>query len=320
MNYISWNAERADELVNLWNKELGNEFPMRRELFLQNSFDDINLYKEGSLIAVDDKDKVIGFIAVKKWNDAIDVGISKENGWIQIILVDRDYRNKGIGGKLLNHAESKLKESGMNQIWLGRDTWHYFPGIPMEYKNTAEWFENRGYSYTGEEVDLDCNYKENGEAAAIPEKAGVEVSLLTIEEKESFLSFLNRCFPGRWEYEAIQYFQKGGTGREFVVLKKNNEIIGFCRINDSKSPIIAQNVNWDPLYDDELGGIGPLGIDSSERKQGYGLFIVEAAVAILRQRNINSILIDWTGLIAFYEKLGFNVCKRYYSYHKKWGV
>lgn len=315
MEYRSWNLSRIKELVGLWNWEVGTDFPMCEELFKQNSFDDCNIFIEGSLIAVNQDDQVVGFIVTKRWQDPIDVGISKETGWIQVLLVDRQYRNKGIGETLLRHAETKLKESGIHHIWLGKDTWHYFPGIPTQYREVANWFEKRGYVQGTTEHDLDCHFVE-GEMAH-PTKDGVTHSLLEIEEKDDFLSFMQRCFPGRWEYEAIQYFQRGGEGREFVVLKKNDQIIGFCRINDSKSPVIAQNVYWASLYQDELGGIGPLGIDSKERKHGYGLFIVKAGISYLHKRQIRSMLIDWTGLVKFYNKLGFEICKSYNSYYKK---
>ncbi|MFD1848617.1 GNAT family N-acetyltransferase [Oceanobacillus bengalensis] len=314
MQYIAWNIERLEEVVALWNQELGKDFPMRDELLIQNSFYDINVFNAGSLIVVNDHNHVIGFVVTKKWQDDIDVGIGKDMGWIQVLLVDSSYRNQGIGATLLHHAESKLKEHGITRIILGKDAWHYFPGIPTQYEYTKKWFTKHGYKLNGKEFDLDNHYhKEN---MSIPIKEGVEVSLLNIEEKGQFLNFMHRCFPGRWEYEAKQYFQKGGTGREFVVLKREKQIIGFCRINDSKSPVIAQNVYWAPLYEGELGGIGPLGIDSNERKHGYGLFIVEAAIAYLRNRNIHSILIDWTGLVTFYNKLGFKICNSYDTYEK----
>src|SRR5699024_8165519 len=107
------------------------------------------------------------------------------------------------------------------------------------------------------------------------------------------------------------------TGREFVVLRKNNRIIGFCRINDEHSPMIAQNVYWAPLITGELGGVGPLGIDENERGQGYGLAIVEAGLAFLRQRGICHIVIDWTDLVNFYKKLGFCPWKGYLVYQKE---
>lgn len=315
MRYVEWNRKWLQELVALWNRELGEEFPMREDLFEQNSFQDVNVFKEGSQIVIDDKDKVVGFIVAKKWNDSVEVGIDPLTGWIQVLLVDSAYRNRGIGTKLLSLAESKLIESGVNRIRLGKDTWHYFPGIPTPYKGTAAWFEKRGYIRVGEEFDLERHYKKENDIS-IPKKEGVEVSILQPEEKEQLLEFLHHAFPGRWEYEAIKYFQLGGSGREFVVLKKNGKIIGFCRINDSKSPVIAQNVYWSPLYEGELGGVGPLGIDAKERKSGYGLFIVEAAIQHLRKRGVESIVIDWTGLVEFYKKLGYQICKSYYSFEK----
>ena len=315
MQYLQLDCKWLPDLVTLWNQELGEKFPMREELFNQNSFQDVNVLYEGSQIVVNEDNRVVGFIVTKKWNDSIDVGISATTGWIQVLLVDHEYRNKGIGTKLISHAESKLIESGINHIWLGRDTWHYFPGIPMEYDHTALWFEKRGYVKSGEDFDLDCHYEKTHDIS-LPSKDDVEVAIVQPKEKEHLLEFLHHSFPGRWEYEAIQYFQLGGTGREFVVLKKNGKIIGFCRINDSDSPVIAQNVYWSPLYENELGGVGPLGIDASERKHGYGLFIVEAAIQHLRKRGIQSIVIDWTGLVDFYKKLGYEVCKSYYSYQK----
>lgn len=312
---IPWQKDRLEELVALWNKELGDDFPMREALFEQNSFADPNLFTEGSRIAVNEEGRAIGFVVAKKWQDEIDIGHNPAVGWIQVLLVDRDYRKQGIGSQLLKHAESKLSESGIKQILLGKDTKHYFPGIPTADQETAKWFQNRGYEVGGEEFDLDRVYQAD-ESLVIPTKDGVELSLLTLEEKDHFIEFLEQSFPGRWKYEAIDYFEKGGTGREFVVLKKNDRIIGFCRINDSNSPVFGPNVYWAPLYDGELGGVGPLGIDRAERKQGFGLLIVEAGIAFLRQRGISSIVIDWTGLVAFYHKLGYEVCKSYTSHQK----
>jgi len=42
------------------------------------------------------------------------------------------------------------------------------------------------------------------------------------------LQFFQPCFPDRWLYEALNYFEKGGTGREFVVLKKDGKLKGFA--------------------------------------------------------------------------------------------
>src|SRR5699024_1734595 len=104
------------------------------------------------------------------------------------------------------------------------------------------WFEAKGYINNGREYDLLREYT-GDEGKTLPEMDNVEFTLLDQKEKEAFLAFLYRCFPGRWEYEALEYFRKGGTGREFVVLRKNNRIIGFCRINDEHSDRKSTRLN-----------------------------------------------------------------------------
>ncbi|WP_243700544.1 GNAT family N-acetyltransferase [Caldanaerobacter subterraneus] len=150
----------------------------------------------------------------------------------------------------------------------------------------------------------------------LPYLENIKFSILNLEEKDDFLSFLKENFPGRWEYEAIHYFMKGGKGREFVIAKKNSDIVGFCRINDSHSPFIAQNVYWAPLFDKELGGIEPLGIAQKERGKGLGIAIVQAGIYFLYQRKIKDVVIDWTDLENFYRKLGWEAWKQYFVFKK----
>ena len=316
INYVKWDINRLAEIVELWNQELADTFPMSEKLFKQNSFEDENICYDGSQIAVNGDNRIVGFVVAKRWQEKLPIDLGKKIGWIQVLLVDHKFEGLGIGSALLINAEEALKKVGIERILLGRDPWHYFPGIPNEAEKTKSWFEHKGYSGVGTEFDLVNHYNEM-DKVIMPSTDNAEFSILTLEDKDALLAFLHRFFPGRWEYEALHYFNKGGTGREFVILKKNNKIIGFSRINDGESPLIAQNVYWSSLFNAELGGIGPLGIDSSERKQGYGLALVEAAVYFLRNRNITKIVIDWTGLVEFYEKLGYETWKAYNSYQKE---
>lgn len=316
MKFKKIEKNRLEEMVRLWNQELNSDFPIREELFKQNSFHDENVCLNASRIAVNEHDEVIGFVVAKKWQESLDVKMRTETGWIQVLLVHSNYRGRGIGTKLLSHAEKVLKDAGIKEILLGKDPWHYFPGIPKQYEYVCNWFERKGYEHFGTEYDMINEYVDEGKMK-VPKARDAEYSILDKKDKIDFIQFLHRCFPGRWEYEAVKYFEKGGTGREFVVLKKAEEIVGFCRINDGKSPFIAQNVYWSPLFEDELGGVGPLGVDVNERGNGYGLGIVKAAIAFLRNRGIQRIVIDWTGLVEFYGKLGYKKWKGYQSYRKQ---
>ncbi|MBO0588132.1 GNAT family N-acetyltransferase [Sporosarcina sp. E16_8] len=313
MKIIAWKRDRLEELVDLWNKELAVDFPMREELFMQNSFDDLNVSYDSSYIAVDDQDHVIGFVVTKRWQEQIDVKMDPKRGWIQVLLVDSARRGKGTGTMLLERAEAGLKEYGVEEMQLGGDPFHYFSGIPDQYKEAQKWAEKHGYTKRVDTYDLINHLDKKYD---LPAENSVVFSILKKEEEGDLISFLESCFPGRWVYETMKYFEMSGDGREFVVVKKKGQIIGFCRINDSHSPFIAQNVYWSPLFEQEVGGIGPLGIDANEQKQGYGLAIVQAAMAYLQQRNIEKIIIDWTILVDFYKKLDFNPWKIYGVYLK----
>lgn len=315
MKYIPWCIEKLDEIIQLWNSEIGDQFPLREDLLIQNSYNDENILPNGSFLCLNERGDVIGFILAKKWQEKIAVNINAHIGWIQVLLVNSNFRNQGIGTTLLKLAEDELKSKNVQSIRIGADLWHYFPGVPSIFTDVCKWFERKGYKFEGYEYDLICKYDDKQFELPQPIK-NVTFSLLKQTEKEQLLTFLHKCFPGRWEYEAIQYFKKGGTGREYVVLKKNNEIIGFCRINDAESPFIAQNVYWSPLFTEHLGGIGPLGVDQKERKKGYGIAIIQAGIMQLRKRGINQIVIDWTGLVSFYNKLGYQVWKTYSKYSK----
>ncbi|GAB2569266.1 GNAT family N-acetyltransferase [Gracilibacillus alcaliphilus] len=319
MRLVAIEQERIPDMAALWNNNL-SAFPMRQSLLRQNSFDDENICYQASRLAVDQENQVIGMLIAKRWQEDLDVAMPKEAGWIQVLLVDQQYRRQGIGRQLLQHAENTFCSIGIQQIVLGRDPYHYFPGIPAEDSESCLWFEKQGYLNQGEDYDLLHSYEESPPEITSFEKERGDVSFQTLQlaGKEAFLAFLHRCFPGRWEYEAMHYFQKGGKGREFIVLKKADKIIGFCRINDAHSPYIAQNVYWAPLFEQELGGIGPLGVDAEERGQGLGLAIVEAGIHILRERGIRHIVIDWTGLVTFYQKLGYQPWKKYISYKKEY--
>ncbi len=313
MKLVAWNRNRLEELVALWNKELAVDFPMREELFKQNSFDDVNICYDSSYMAVDDQDRVIGFVVAKRWQEEIDVNMDLKKGWIQVLLVDSAHRGKGIGTALLERVEADLKSNGIAEIQLGGDPFHYFSGIPDHYQAAQKWAEKQGFNKRIDTYDLINHLDKKYD---LPGDDTITFSILKKEEEADLISFLERCFPGRWVYETMKYFEMNGDGREFVVTKKKGQIIGFCRINDSQSPFIAQNVYWSPLFNQEVGGIGPLGIDANEQKQGYGLAIVQAAMAYLQQRNIETIIIDWTILVDFYKKLDFDPWKIYGVYLK----
>ncbi|MDR0269134.1 GNAT family N-acetyltransferase [Paenibacillus sp.] len=309
MNIIPLKEEWLPQMCELWNQELGGHFPMREQLMRQNSFQDENVYLEGSKLAIDENGRLLGFVIAKTWQEGRrGMRLGDGGGWIQAILVRSEARGQGIGSRLLEQAEEALRDAGAELTYIGRDPWHYIPGIPKELPDAKVWFERRGYEVLYEAFDL---VNQTPDSTRQKYSDGAYARLLEEKDKNEMLRFFERCFPGRWFYEAQCYWDRGGKGREFVGLFMEDEMIGFCRVNDEQSPMIAQNTYWAPLFDSPLGGIGPLGVDNRFRGKGYGLAIVKDGVAELTSRGIDNLVIDWTGLVDFYAKLGFTVWKRY---------
>lgn len=61
---------------------------------------------------------------------------------------------KGLGTKLLKRAEAQLKGNGVEEMQLGGDPFHYFSGIPDQYKNAQKLAKKHGYTKRVDTYDL----------------------------------------------------------------------------------------------------------------------------------------------------------------------
>ncbi|WP_378152747.1 GNAT family N-acetyltransferase [Chungangia koreensis] len=304
-----------EKITNFWNATIGERFPLREQLWNQNTVTDPNILPQASF-AVLDEDKLIGILVSKKYQEQHqNLYMPTETGWIQCLLVDRERRGEGIGTRLLSLAEKTFQELKLKDIKIGRDPQHYFPGIPFEDKESIRFFENKGYEKDSIEIDLYKRVKDQSLYELNHHESYFR--LLSSHDHDSLLQFLQVSFPGRWHYEAARYFAQGGSGREILGLFVNGEMKGFCRLHDLDSPFIAANLYWSPLLEGKSGGIGPLGVDRSVRGQNLGLDIVKAAANELIKRGMDHIIIDWTQLEQFYGKMGFRPWKRYQSMSKR---
>ena len=250
---------------------------------------------------------IVGVVIAKKWHETHGVSLSKEHGWVQMILVHPNYRQQKIATELYEHAEQALIKNGVKKIQIGGDLGHLLCGIPLTQKAGVAFAEKFGFKQLVESVDFTRTLTE---PLPLPEKEHVQFVVLEKEEQQQFIEFMAQSFPGRWTFEAHDYFAQGGTGRDYVVVKWDDKIVGFCRINDEHSAWKGPNYNWAEQFD-ALGGIGPLGVNADYRKHGLGRAVVEAAEYYLQQRGKKTLFIDWTDLIVFYEKLGYTIWKNY---------
>ena len=63
-------------------------------------------------------------------------------------------------------------------------------------------------------------FNREDQEVALPTAPDAVFRVATSDDREELLAFMTRCFPGTWDYQHRDYWERGGTGREFVLLEK----------------------------------------------------------------------------------------------------
>ena len=112
----------------------GNPFPKN---YFDNMFND-----EKSLILVFEEDKkIVGLLTASiKHNNPISIAKSRTVYFIEDIVVDNNYRRKGIGKQLYNYLEEKAIKEGIDAIELNvwafnKTALEFYQSLGMSVKN-----------------------------------------------------------------------------------------------------------------------------------------------------------------------------------------
>ena len=134
-------------------------------------------------------------------------------------------------------------------------------------------------------------------------------------EEHLLLEFLCHEYPGRWEFEAQEFVSNGGRASDYLLLRVNGDVQGFCQLTlaDSGRPI-------ERFYPQRLpqpwGQYGPLGLSKAVRGQGLGGYLIDAAACHMQSLGVDGCVIDWTSLVELYGKFGFKIYNQYISLFK----
>ena len=314
MKYVKLiNYTEIENIYKLWNYSYGNIYPISKELFKRNLS---NASFEHSYVVLENE-KLVGFIICKVWDEKFTIKDYSTCAWISLMMVDPKYRLNGTGSTLLNLVETEMRELGKDELFLGKDYLNYFPGLPVDLKSSAGWFEKRGFIRPYDTYDLIKKVSFNSNDKLQLKNDKFEFRVCNLEDKENLINFVKKNWPGRWEKETCDYFSNGGTGKEYVVALDDGLICAFAKIGypNTTEATMSYSLTWRNRFS-ALGGIGPLGVDISYRKRNLGYDIVAFANNILIDNNVSEIIIDWTGLLDFYRRMNFEVFKSYFYMSK----
>lgn len=293
------NKSNYKEALALWNSEAGFIYPITEEIFVARVFDCRDI--SNSYVAYIE-DALVGFIVSKK-------DIVSLVGWISLLYVSKKFRKQGIATRLLDLVEKEMSVSNLTKIKVGSDFDNFFPGIPCDFSNAAiPWFTKKGYNMIRYTFDVTASV-DRVKTYAIEDKK-ITFRFAKLEEKEKVLSLLRDSFSERWYQEGLDAIAHGDFESSYVIALNKEEVVAFLRCNQLSLNKKPYNITWHERFE-KLAGVGPLGVKNNYRKHGLGKDIISWALNHLKEKGVSDVLIDWTGLLEFYQQFGFEVWKSY---------
>ena len=318
--------------VELWNDGTSGEIPITERFLQYNLSEDAGVERRGRFALVDGQP--VGFVICSAFPEAPAALRTDVAGWVEAIAVGSSYQRQGIGRALLSWAEAWLTAADKSQaemspastdagenpgpaayshserrIRVGGGLRPFVPG-PLADSAAADYFLACGFEYEREPFSWDVarslsDYQppvlRDVPAAARPGQPGQE---------EMLIAFLAREFPGRWHWQAERFLEEGGRISDYMLLWTREGVQGSCRLTfeDSVGPI-------DRFFPYELprpwAQLGSIGISAHLRGQGMGIYLLDAGLRRLHNSGVNGCVIDWTTLLAFYGKCGFEPYRKW---------
>lgn len=308
---IPFTSAYTSDAICIWNTASHPDYSINERFFSYNLIPTTGEVIEGR-VAIDHGETVGFVLACAVTNDT-----SMTLGWVSAIAVHPSLQRQGIGSELLAWAEGWLKEKDCKRIRIGGNLRPFLPGLPYVMRENATFFARHGYQPPPRqpyEYDIARSLEEY--QSIYPKPAHADLSPMQPDEGPLLLDFLHREYPGRWEFEAVEFVKNGGRVSDFLLLRVDDEVHGFCRLTleDSERPI-------ERFYPQRLprpwGQFGPLGLSRAMRGQGLGGYLIDAAALHMQSLGVNGCVIDWTSLVELYGKFRFAVYNQYVSLFKR---
>jgi len=305
-------STHTDAIAGLWTAACGPNLAASRRLAAHNTQTIPGLVQAGRFAW--QNDEPIGCVLTSVFTGEPAIA-PPDLGWIDAIAVLPDTQRQGMGTALLAWATTWLAEQGCRTVRLGGSLHPFAPGLPVELE-TAGFFAQQGFATTGTVWDVAADLAaytpppslREVDAAARPAQPGQEGALL---------DFLAREFSGRWQFESEHFLRAGGRLSDFMLLWTERGVDGFCWLTFEDSPQRPIERFYPYRLARPWGQLGPIGISSDRRGEGFGAALLDAGLRRLHNNGVNGCVIDWTGHLEFYGKFGFEPYREYACLEKR---
>ena len=301
----SYRAEDEARIGDLWNLCLTRDEialnTFRRKVVLDANFD-----AQGCFVAEGGGSPVGFLLSIRRRHPYYDLGLEPGRGWITVMFVHPEWRRRGIGKRLVGHAEAFLRHQGVCEVSVSDYTPNYFlPGVDLDAYGTCRLLlESCGYRKVQSVYGMGRSLVDFQTPSEIQERlnglrgTGLSVSVFRPSHTLQLLEFLRRDYPGDLFNVARERLVQDPECDEILVALHDGQVIGFSHFQDEH--------------------FGPFGIAKEYTGRGFGLMLFYATVDQMRKKGRQNLWLAWTSGRAkdFYYRLGLRVKRRHVIMNK----
>ena len=244
----------------LWNQCLPDQF--RLDKFMLRSLLQRDGYAMHFVVRDPDSREVVGFCAT--YTTFVDQAGERLIGSLAMILVKPNFRGRGVGLSLYQHALGQLKRiRGVDRIQLGSTFPRLLYGIPADFES-VEWFERRDWRMDcqgpgrGQEV-CDLLLKMEDWPSGFPTvSSGLKFRQATFDDYHAITAFVERESSRRdnmgW-YDQYLNLAQDGRLNDIILGLEGSRIIATAMVyipNDGNP--VAENLPWARTIGPDVGG------------------------------------------------------------------
>jgi GNAT superfamily N-acetyltransferase len=297
----------------LWQACLATSYPMTARTLRMIGWDRPN-YQPGDGVVALAGETVVGLGLLEIARPAT----ADLTGSISVLLVHPSHQRQGLGTRLLAALEARLLTQGCTAARPGCGLTRFWAGVPTDLPAAHAFFSSRGYPLKGQVwdlvVDLAPDQYDGPAWRAQLAAAGLTLESSTLATIGDFLSFECREFPG-WVGSSLRLAGAGEVAG-LLQLRHQGELVGTIQAFQPASRFRPQNLAWDGVFGAALGGYGAVGIAKACRGRNWGKLMCGGAGAWLQEQGASHAMIDWTGLVDFYAKVGAKPWRAAWQGHK----
>ncbi|MBQ8382439.1 MAG: GNAT family N-acetyltransferase [Clostridia bacterium] len=231
-----------------------------------------------------DKDRLVGYSLI-------------HGNSISLLCMDPNYRNRGIGSRLLKSSEELIRQTDAQTILLGRGKHYLLQGVPADEPLAQRFFEHRGYSADWVSVNMELYTDEWDRSALVLPSAPARLGFRFADahDRPALLTAV-----GDAHADWVRIFQ---TCNDPILLATlDGRIVGFAILNPNGGRF------GDPAV--QTGDVGCVGVIHSARNLGIGRQMVAHGIEWLKLQGCDTVELRYVALVDWYERVGFRVKHR----------